>query len=63
MAKQIPLDEARSRFNHIIDELLAGGEPVAFTEAGGPVIVILTYEDYDVLVGAVAQLSTQSDPV
>ena len=63
MAKQIRLVEARGRLNQIINEMLAGGEQVALTEAGKPAIVILTYQDYDVLVGAVQQLSAQSDPV
>ncbi len=63
MAKQIRLVEARGRLNQIINEMLAGGEQVALTEAGQPAIVILTYQDYDVLVGAVQQLSAQSDPV
>ena len=61
MAKQIPLDEARGSLNQIIDELRAGGEPVALTEAGGPTIVILIYEDYDLLVGAVQQVAVKED--
>lgn len=59
MAREIELDAARHDLNALIDALLAGGEPVALVEAGKPCIVLLSFEDYDLLVGAVQQLSRE----
>jgi prevent-host-death family protein len=59
MARELDLDEARPALSALVDELLAGGEPVALMRDGKPAVVIVSWEDYDLLVGAVQHLSKE----
>jgi prevent-host-death family protein len=59
MAKEIDLNDARPQLESLVDELLSGGEPVALTTDGKPVLVMLSWDDYDLLLGAVQQLSRE----
>lgn len=55
MATELDLADARGRMDALLDQVLAGGEPVALTRDGRRVLVVLSWEDYDFLVGVLQQ--------
>lgn len=49
MAKVLGVDKARPALGALVDEVVAGGEPVVITKRAGRVAVLVSYEEFTAL--------------
>jgi prevent-host-death family protein len=55
MERFIGVEEARARLGRLVEEVAAGGEPVALTKRGRPAAVLVSSEEYARLKQAATQ--------